>query len=158
MRVQKPEKAADFLPNPETLEAYDYVIEGSAKVILEMIEKEQRHRHSIEERALAIQSSGLFFGQVLAAIVALSVVVGTVLLGLNGEVTIAVFLAVVGLSCMTIAYVKGRQVVAQGTRRLDGGASRRPARQEVATEGGDAGSNGQGRQQHYRRQPRGGRR
>ncbi len=117
-RHKPAEKAADFLPHPETLEAYNYVIEGSAERILAMIEQEQKHRQALEDRALSIQQAGFFFGQFLAAIVALSVIVLTGVLALNNHIEVAAFFGVVGLACMTIAFVKGRQLAASsGNRR-----------------------------------------
>lgn len=129
-RKQKVERAADFLPDPETLEAYDYVIEGSAKVILGMIEREQQHRHQLEVRALSIQSAGLYFGQVLAGLIAGALVLAITMLGLNNQVELAVLLAILGIGGMTAAFVKGREAVAARTasyRRTRPGGDEEPS-------------------------------
>jgi len=109
-RSRKPERPADFLPHPETLEAYDYVIEGSAERILQLIEKEQRHRHNLEQKALASQIAGYYLGQILAAAVALAVLSVVVMLTMNGQVMPAVFLGVAGIAGMATAFVKGRHI------------------------------------------------
>ncbi len=110
-RYRRPERAADFLPDPEVLEAYNYVIEGSADKIIDMIEKEQIHRHELENRALSNQTAGLFFGQVLAALIALSLVVSVTVLGLNGLGELAAFIGFIGMCAMTMAFVSGRKAV-----------------------------------------------
>lgn len=114
------EKAADFLPHPEVLEAYNYVIEGSAERIISMIEKEQAHRHALENRQVSVMQAGLLFGQLLAAGVAIAVLVLTGMLVMNDQGPMGAFFGVVGLACMTVAFVKGRQVVqnqGRGPRR-----------------------------------------
>ena len=42
-RVQN--RTVEILPHPEVLESYNYVVDGSAKMILTMFETEQKHRH-----------------------------------------------------------------------------------------------------------------
>lgn len=112
------EKAADFLPHPETLEAYNYVIEGSAERIIKMIEREQAHRHNLEAKAISVQQSGFYFGQFLAAVVSICVVGLVAVLAMQNKDELAAFFGVVGLACMTVAFVKGRQAVASQGRRM----------------------------------------
>src|SRR5579864_6473516 len=56
-------RTVEILPHPEVLESYNYVVEGSAKMILTMFEVEQRHRHDWERQALRIHSYSTILGQ-----------------------------------------------------------------------------------------------
>jgi uncharacterized membrane protein len=44
-------RSAEFLPSPEVLEGYNYVVDGAAARILAMFEAEQKHRHNWERGA-----------------------------------------------------------------------------------------------------------
>jgi uncharacterized membrane protein len=105
------EQGLEFLPSPEVLEAYSQVLEGSAETILKLIEDEQRHRHYLEQKALTIQQFGMAFGQFMGAMLGGMVVVGTVVLGLNGQTELGTLMSVTGLSALTLAYVKGRRAM-----------------------------------------------
>jgi uncharacterized membrane protein len=107
----------EFLPAPETLQAYNNVIAGSAETILALLEKEQQHRHAMEEKLAQVQQSGMYFGQVLSFVVAMTVVIGSVVLGLNGRTELAAGLGFIGLTCMTVGYVKGRELSRQASRK-----------------------------------------
>ncbi|MBI1275752.1 DUF2335 domain-containing protein [bacterium] len=117
IRTRPVERAMEFLPAPETLQAYNNVIAGSAETILALLEKEQQHRHQMEEKLAQIQQSGMYFGQILSFIVAMTVVIGSIVLGLNGQAELAAGLGFVGLTCMTVGYVKGRELTRQASRK-----------------------------------------
>lgn len=128
-KARRPEKAADFLPEASILESYNYVIEGSAETILDMLQKEQDHRHEWEMKALTVQQNGLMFGQIVAGLLGVSVVMLVGILALNDQANMAVFTAVLGFSCLTVAYVKGRQTV---VAHLVGTLKKRQAQRQQA--------------------------
>lgn len=98
-KPQKPQrKTIEALPDPEILEAYDCILEGSAKTILDMFEREQKHRHAWEQRALKIHSQSTVLGQVLGFLIALSVFASAALIGMYGDKTVAATIWVFGLA------------------------------------------------------------
>ena len=69
------------LPHPDLLVKYEEIIPGSAERILSMAEKEQKHRHQLEneviKKEIAQKGRGLNFGFTLALLI---IVVGAYLL------------------------------------------------------------------------------
>lgn len=69
------------LPHPDLLIKYEEIIPGSAERILSMAEKEQQHRHQLEneviKKEIAQKGRGLNFGFTLALLI---IVVGAYLL------------------------------------------------------------------------------
>ena len=80
-------RVVEFLPHPEILESYNYVVEGSAKTILTMFEYEQKHRHEWERVALKIYSVSSILGQILGFFIAVSVFASATLIGIYGNTT-----------------------------------------------------------------------
>jgi uncharacterized membrane protein len=96
--ARAPRRSVESLPRPEVLEAYNYVVEGSAQTILEMFEREQKHRHQWEERALRIHSLSTVLGQALGFAVALSVFVSASIIGIYGNMALAAIIWIFGLA------------------------------------------------------------
>jgi len=96
-------KPSDILPDPEILEAYDYVVEGSAKDILEMFKTEQAHRHQWERRALRIHMFSTILGQFLGFFIAIAIFVSAAVVGMHGDSTIGAFIWVFGMAIVTMA-------------------------------------------------------
>lgn len=109
---------AEALPSAETLESYDYVVEGSAKLILEMFEREQKHRHEWENRALKIHSLTAVLGQALGFGIAVSVFVAAGIIGMYGDSTIAAFIWVFGMAIIVMAGVVWLYAKSMGQRPL----------------------------------------
>ncbi|MGL5279354.1 MAG: DUF2335 domain-containing protein [Cetobacterium sp.] len=69
------------LPHPDLLVKYEEIIPGSAERILSMAEKEQQHRHQLEneviKKEIAQKGRGLNFGFTLALLI---IVIGAYLL------------------------------------------------------------------------------
>jgi uncharacterized membrane protein len=99
----KPRKTVDVLPDPEILEAYNYVVEGSASDIIEMFKAEQRQRHQWENRSLKIHLWSTILGQVLGFFIAVSIFVSAAIIGIYGDATIGAFVWVFGLAIVTMA-------------------------------------------------------
>jgi uncharacterized membrane protein len=91
------------LPDPELLEAYDYIVEGSAKNILQMFRDEQTHRHQWEDRSLKVHLFSTLLGQCLGFLIAIAIFVSATIIGLHGDATIAAFIWVFGMAivCMS---------------------------------------------------------
>jgi uncharacterized membrane protein len=115
-RVQN--RTVEILPHPEVLESYNYVVEGSAKMILEMFEIEQRHRHEWEKQALRIHSFSTVLGQVLGCLIAIAVFVSATIIGMYGNSTMAAFIWVFGMSIVVMAGLVWSYAKSMGQRPL----------------------------------------
>lgn len=111
-------RANNPLPHPEILEGYDYVIEGSAERILTMFEREQKHRHAWEERALRIHGLSTVLGQLLGFLIAVSVFGAAVVIGLYGDTNTAAFIWVFGLAIVVMAGLVWTYAKSMGQRPL----------------------------------------
>jgi len=98
-----PRKQIEVLPSPETLEAYDYIVEGSAKEILTMFKNEQQHRHEWEKRSLKVHYYSTLLGQILGFFIAISIFVSATIIGMYGDSTIGAFIWVFGMAIVTMS-------------------------------------------------------
>lgn len=117
---QKPQarKAPEGLPSPETLEAYDTVLKGSASRIVDMFEREQLHRHAWEKRALRVHQVSTVLGQLLGFGIAIAIFVSAALVGMSGNPSVGAFLWVFGLAIVTMAAVVWWYAKSLGQRPL----------------------------------------
>lgn len=113
-----PRRNSEMLPNPEVLEAYDYIVEGSAKMILGMFEREQQHRHTWENSAIKVYSYSTVLGQLLGFFVAVSVFVSATIIGMYGDSTIAAFIWVFGMAIVVMAGLVWAYAKSMGQRPL----------------------------------------
>lgn len=100
---QQQRKSFDILPDPELLEGYDYVVEGSAKEIIAMFRAEQAHRHQWEDRSLKIHAYSTVLGQILGFVIAASIFISAAVIGIYGDATIGAFVWVFGMAIITMA-------------------------------------------------------
>ncbi|MDE3060453.1 MAG: DUF2335 domain-containing protein [Pseudomonadota bacterium] len=115
-RIQN--RTVEILPHPEVLESYNYVVEGSAKMILTMFEIEQRHRHEWEGQALRIHKYSTILGQVLGFLIAVAVFVSATIIGMYGNTTMAAFIWVFGMSIVVMAGLVWAYAKSMGQRPL----------------------------------------
>lgn len=115
-RVQN--RTVEILPHPEVLESYNYVVEGSAKMILTMFEIEQRHRHEWETQALRVHSYSTILGQILGFLIAASVFASATVIGIFGDSGIAAFIWVFGMSIVVMAGLVWAYAKSMGQRPL----------------------------------------
>lgn len=115
-RVQN--RTVEILPHPEVLESYNYVVDGSAKMILTMFEIEQKHRHEWERQALRIHSFSTVLGQVLGFLIATAVFVSATIIGIYGNTTIAAFIWVFGMAIVVMAGLVWAYAKSMGQRPL----------------------------------------
>lgn len=115
-RVQN--RSVEILPHPEVLESYNYVVEGSAKMILTMFEIEQKHRHEWERQALRIHSYSTILGQFLGFFIAVSVFISATVIGYYGNATIASFIWVFGMAIVVMAGLVWAYAKSMGQRPI----------------------------------------
>lgn len=115
-RIQN--RTVEILPHPEVLESYNYVVEGSAKMILTMFEIEQKHRHEWETQAIKIHSYSTILGQILGFLIALSVFVSATVIGIFGNTTVAASIWVFGVSIVVMAGLVWAYAKSMGQRPL----------------------------------------
>lgn len=112
------ERVVEFLPAPEILESYNYVVEGSAKMILDMFGREQTHRHEWERMALRIYSFSSVLGQLLGFFIAVSVFASATMIGIYGNTSIAAFIWVFGMAIVVMAGLVWAYAKSMGQRPL----------------------------------------
>lgn len=118
-RDSKPQnRVVEFLPSPEILESYNYVVDGSAKMILDMFGREQEHRHDWERTALRIYSFSSILGQLLGFFIAVSVFASATMIGIYGNATIASFIWVFGMAIVVMAGLVWAYAKSMGQRPL----------------------------------------
>jgi uncharacterized membrane protein len=115
-RVQN--RTVEILPHPEVLESYNYVVDGSAKMILAMFEVEQKHRHEWEAQALRVHSYSTILGQILGFLIAVAVFVSATVIGIYGNTTIAATIWVFGMSIVVMAGLVWAYAKSMGQRPL----------------------------------------
>ena len=113
-------KPVEMLPDPAVLEGYDYVVEGSAEMILRMFEAEQRHRHKWEAQALKSYALSNIIGQFLGFFIAMAVFASAAIVGMYGDSAIAGFIWVFGMSIVTMAGLVWSYAKSMGQRPLFG--------------------------------------
>lgn len=111
-------RTVEMLPHPDVLESYNYVVEGSAKMILTMFEIEQKHRHEWETQALKIHSFSTTLGQVLGFLIAVAVFVSATIIGIFGNSTIAASIWVFGMAIIVMAGLVWAYAKSMGQRPL----------------------------------------
>jgi uncharacterized membrane protein len=111
-------RTVEILPHPEVLESYNYVVDGSARMILTMFENEQKHRHDWEKQALRIHSYSTIIGQVLGFLIATAVFISATIIGIYGDSTIGAFIWVFGMSIIVMAGLVWAYAKSMGQRPL----------------------------------------
>ena len=116
----KPKRNVDILPNPEILESYNYVVEGSAKQIIDMFEREQIHRHEWEEKALRIHMISTVLGQFLGFLIAIAIFISASIIGVYGDKVLSAGIWVFGMSLVVMSALVWAYAKTIGQRPLFG--------------------------------------
>lgn len=111
-------RTVEILPNPEILESYNFVVDGSAKMILTMFEMEQKHRHEWEIQALKIHGTSAMLGQILGFFIAVAVFVSATVIGMYGNSAIAAAIWVFGMAIIVLAGLVWSYAKSMGQRPL----------------------------------------
>lgn len=117
-KERQPPRVVEFLPHPEVLESYNYIVDGSAKMILDMFQQEQKHRHDWERMSLRIYSFSTILGQLLGFFIAVSVFASATMIGVYGNTTIAAFIWVFGMAIVVMAGLVWAYAKSMGQRPL----------------------------------------
>ncbi len=102
-------RVMDYLPAPEELARYEKVVPGGAERILEMAEKQSKHRREMEEKATMAEIRGAKLKQILTFVLALAAgVLGGVLLITGSELAGLMVLLVDAAAIVGIAIYGNR--------------------------------------------------
>lgn len=97
------------IPPPHILAGYDNVQAGFANRIVTMAEKEQSHRHVIEDKALSSSISIQKRGQIFALILSLFILGGSMFLIYSGKEISGSVLAGASLTGLAYIFITGRK-------------------------------------------------
>tara|TARA_B100001123_G_scaffold27548_1_gene29472 strand:- start:326 stop:790 length:465 start_codon:yes stop_codon:yes gene_type:complete len=113
-----PKKTVEILPDPEVLEAYDYIVEGSAQDILDMFKAEQKHRHQWENRSLKVHLFSTILGQILGFCIAIAIFVSASVIGMYGDASVGAFIWIFGLAIVAMSALVWWYAKSMGQRPL----------------------------------------
>jgi len=111
-------RTSEFMPSPELLEGYNYVVEGSAARVIAMFELEQKHRHEWESTALKTHTISTLVGQVLGFFISTTMFVSAAVIGIHGNSTTAALIWVFGLAIIVMAGLVWVYAKSMGQRPL----------------------------------------
>lgn len=97
------------LPPPEVLARYNDCIPDGAKRLIEMAERQQEHRHSIERRVVNWNTLDQRIGLFLGFILALSVAVGGFWLILHGKDAVGISSVIASIGTPAGIFILGRR-------------------------------------------------
>jgi uncharacterized membrane protein len=117
-RGASPRRTSEFLPSPDLLEGYNYVVEGSAARIIAMFEAEQKHRHAWEDSALKTHTFSTILGQILGFVIAMGIFLSAGAIGLHGNSMTAAFIWVFGLAIVVMSGLVWLYAKSMGQRPL----------------------------------------
>ena len=95
------------LADARELAEYDEVVPGAADRIITMAEKQAAHRQGLEAFALKAEDSRSWGGLIVGGIVAVSFLVGAVVLGLKGQPVLGGILGTLDLGSIVGTFVFG---------------------------------------------------
>lgn len=91
------EMSSGPLPHPDIIAGYEQILPGAADRIVAMAEREQDHRHGMEDQFLDVQSGLAKVGQRCAVVIALAGLVAATILGVANQPAAAAFIAGIDL-------------------------------------------------------------
>jgi len=97
------------LPPPEALEHYNRILPGAADRLLTMAEGQTRHRQGLENRALHAKVWSERIGQVMAFILSMVALLGSLWLMSNGMWQAGFGVLLTTVIALVVAFIKGRQ-------------------------------------------------
>lgn len=93
------------LPTPEILEGYEKISTGFATRIFEMAEREQAHRHQIDQRVFKAHFSTIRIGQIFAFIIGMSAVCGGIYLLMHDKALTGLAVFITALAALVAAFL-----------------------------------------------------
>ncbi|NBX02701.1 MAG: DUF2335 domain-containing protein [Alphaproteobacteria bacterium] len=119
-------QTVEILPSADVLESYNYVVDGSADMILAMFDYEQQHRHEMEKQSLRIHAFSTILGQIFGFFIAITAFASATMLGLYGSETLAAIIWVFAAALVVMAGLVWAYVKNAGQRTLIDRAVIRP--------------------------------
>lgn len=86
------------LPSPTTLESYEEIKPGMVDELMELIKKEQHHRHLLEKKAINSQAYTTRIGQILAFALAIIIIYSAVSFAAERLYLLSAIVAIFGFS------------------------------------------------------------
>lgn len=97
------------LPPPEILAKYNQVLPGSAERIMAMAEEQQRHREHLEKVVIESNAAVQKLGPILGFIVAMSAVIGGVVVILMGRSAAGLVTILASLGSLVGVFIYGKR-------------------------------------------------
>ena len=101
-------KSLSALPDLGVLEQYEELQPGIVQKLLEMAQKEQSHKHSMEEIAAKMQQVSIRMGRFFGIVTVLAICYVTVSLAMNNMIFEAMIFAAMGFSAIAISACVGK--------------------------------------------------
>jgi uncharacterized membrane protein len=115
--VEYAEYFAGPLPSPGTLYDYDQALPGTAERIIQMAEREARHRHVLEQRMLEIQGRNSTFGIAAGLTVGMAGILGGVFAVVHGADIAGGGVALTALAALAGVFITQRRGLAREAAR-----------------------------------------
>ena len=90
------------IPSPDVLHEYEIICEGSAQVIVDMANKEQKQRHHWENRSLYFSATSCMLGQLLSAVLIIVMIFVAIYLYEHNMQIFAFIIVVLGFSSVIL--------------------------------------------------------
>jgi uncharacterized membrane protein len=97
------------LPPPEVLARYNDCIPNGATRIMEMAERQQEHRHTLERRVVSANTTDQRLGLILGFLLAVAIGAGGFWLILNGRDATGIASVITSIAGPTGAFIWGRR-------------------------------------------------
>lgn len=97
------------IPPPVVLKDYESIVPGAAKIIIEMAEKQSNHRMELEKQVINSDISRSKQGLVFGFMVAMSGIIGSVVLGIYGNPVVSGILGFSTLGSLVGVFIYGSQ-------------------------------------------------
>lgn len=113
--IQKSSKFSGPIPSPEVLEGYKTVLPDAPERILAMAEREQSHRHKLEQQQVSAYTRDIKddryegrLGQIFAVTIALTAIACGTYLAINDKQISGSIISASGIGGIVTVFVKGR--------------------------------------------------
>ena len=109
--------AGDKLPPPEILQEYERIMPGATKLLLEIGERQMKHRHEVENRDLTIYNLKSFAGLIFGFLIGIFGMGGGFYLTFKGYNVIGIIFSSSTLVTLVMTFIYGSQSKRNGNHR-----------------------------------------
>jgi uncharacterized membrane protein len=96
------------LPPPDALAEYERIFPGCAKRIVDMADRQSQHRQSLEKRSIFSNTRNETLGQILAAVITLVTISGSIYLAAIGKELTGFGIILTNITALAGVFVYGR--------------------------------------------------